>query len=460
MKIGLEVHVQLNTDTKLFCGCSNKHADEPNTNTCPTCIGLPGSKPRLNRKAIEFATKIALAFNCKFSKEMFFSRKVYFYPDLAKDFQITQYEIPLCTGGHVMVDKNKILLTRVHMEEDPGRLVHVGSSMQTAKYVLVDYNRSGTPLCEIVTEPVFTTPKEARAFLEHISNMLEYMKVFDSSKDGSMRVDANISMHSNRVEIKNITSFKDVEKALTFESIRQKNLHKRNQEVKRETRGWDAAAGITRSQRSKEEEDDYGYIVDTDLPSITLKKSEIDRLRKELPEFADEKIKRYVKQFKIPEKMAESIASSFEAAEMFEEVSKKADERIAADWFAGIIKKTLNYNSLKLSQSKLTSDNVVKLIDMVAKKKITKRTAEHVIRDMVLKDVDLSSLGETSARISTETDLDGLVKEVLDENAQAIIDFKKGRKESFNFLVGQVMRKTRGRGDPEAIRKLLQKKLK
>ena len=282
MKIGLEVHCQLLTKSKLFCGCPNITAKEPNSVVCDYCIGLPGTKPRINKKAVDFAIQAALVLNCKIAGETFFSRKSYFYPDMAKNFQISQFEIPLAKNGWLKTGKKKIRITRLHMEEDPARIVHVGSITE-AKYVLVDYNRSGTPLCEIVTAPDFADPKEARQFLQELSSILEYLSIFDPNIEGSMRVDSNISLDKNdmkeakgiRVEIKNITGFKDVELALNYEIIRQKNMLRTGKDIVRETRAWDAAAGVTRSLRVKEEEEDYGYIFEGDLPKLTISKEKI-----------------------------------------------------------------------------------------------------------------------------------------------------------------------------------------
>ena len=258
MKIGIEVHVALDScRTKLFCGCPNSGAGEPNTNVCPTCLGMPGSKPVLNAKAVKEAMKISLALNCSINMEFFFSRKIYFYPDMPKNYQITQYEIPLAAGGWLEVDGKKVSIKRVHVEEDPGKLVHMGGSITTAKYVAIDYNRAGVPLCEIVTDPDFSSPKEVRIFLDYLSMMLEYMGVYSPEREGAMRIDANISTGGERVEVKNITSFRDVEKALSYEVVRQANAARASKAVERETRAWDAASGTTKPLRSKEQEEDY-----------------------------------------------------------------------------------------------------------------------------------------------------------------------------------------------------------
>jgi len=462
MKIGLEVHVQLNTKSKLFCGCStNWQGKEPNTNCCDYCLGFPGTKPRLNKKAIEYAIMISLALNCKINKEMFFSRKNYFYPDMAKNFQITQYEIPIAENGFVILGKRKIRIRRINLEEDPARLVHP-EGISASEYVLVDYNRSGVPLCEIVTEPDIQTPKEARLFLQKLSSILEYLGVFDPSMEASMRIDSNISLIDVRTEIKNITGFKDVEKALSYEIVRQKNLIRRKKEIKMETRSWDPVAGVTRTLRSKETEEDYGYIFEPDLTKIVIKKEQIDAIKKELPEMAEEKIKRYVKEFKINREIAESITDDPDLAKMFEKVVRKIDPKLAASWFAGKLKKTLNYNNLRIRDTGLTDEHLIALLKMLQSKKITERSAEMILREMVVKPENPLKLikEKQMTRIADRDKLSEIVDRVLTKNTRAVLDYKMGKREAFHFLVGQVMRETKGRGDPEEIRKILKKKIK
>ena len=453
MKIGLEVHVQLLTKTKLFCACPNRHSEDPNTQTCEYCLGFPGSKPVLNEKAVEAAAKIGLALDCAFPKEMLFSRKNYFYPDMGKNFQITQYEMPIAQGGALDVAGKKIRIRRVQMEEDPARIVH------EKNYVLADYNRSGVPLCEIVTEPDFATPKEARLFLQQLASILEYLGVMDPSVEGSMRVDGNISISDVRVEIKNITGFKELERALTYEGIRQNNLIKRNVAIARETRGWDALTGITRSQRSKEEEDDYGYIFEPDLPRVTLAKASIEAIKKTLPEMARDKIKRYAK-MGVSGVLAEAIVSEIDLAQMFEGVSKKIDAPFAAKWFAGDIKKTLNYNGARMKDTGITDEQIIKLLTMVSSGKITEQAGEGIFRKMVEKPQEPETLAKGLAAIGDDKKLDALAKDVVKENAKAAEDYRAGKKESLNFLIGQLMKKTKGRAKPEAARKAVEKAMK
>ncbi|MBI5332869.1 MAG: Asp-tRNA(Asn)/Glu-tRNA(Gln) amidotransferase subunit GatB [Candidatus Aenigmarchaeota archaeon] len=458
--IGLECHVQLKTDSKLFCSCPNKFTQQPNTAVCDICLGMPGSKPMLNRKAVEYAVKIGIALNCRMNKEMSFSRKAYFYPDMSKNFQITQYEMPLCHDGFLEIDSQKIRITRIQIEEDPARLVHQGA-IESSKYVLVDYNRSGAPLCEIVTEPDFSDAQHARKFLQELSLMLEYLGVYDPNIEGSMRVDTNISLSKGaRVEIKNISGFKEVEKALCYEMLRQSSLVKRGISVKRETRGWNAESGITISLRSKEQEEDYGYIYETDLPIASLAEKTVE-LRYTIPEFAKQKIQRYQTELRIGKEMAISIASEPDIAKAFEVAVKETDAHKAAIFFSKMLKKVLNYENKRLSETGIKTEWLLKIINRIEKKEITERAAELLLRDMVIKpqdpDILLGIRGLT--RIDKKEALEPIVMDMLTKNSLAVMDYKQGRLESLEFLVGQVMRKTGGRADPITTRNILKEKL-
>ncbi len=480
MKIGIEIHVALSsTKTKMYCGCPNpqslKTDAEPNTMVCETCLGFPGSKPRVNKAAIDSAIKIAIALDCRLQSDMFFSRKGYFYPDLPKNFQISQYEIPLAVKGHLEINsdnkKKNIIIRRVHLEEDPGKIIHVGGDITKAEYILIDYNRSGVPLCEIVTEPDFSTPKEVRVFLEKLSGMLEYLGIYDSTREGSMRIDANVSIkdkqiddrrssYGSRVEVKNISGFKDVERALNYEIIRQNNLLKRGSAIVRETRAWDSDAGVTRSLRIKEEEEEYGYIFEGDLPRITIAKEKGAEIEKLMPEFAEQKITKYSR-IGVSRELAEAIVAEQDLAEMFERVIGETDSQLAAKWFAGEIKKTLNFRNLRIKDTKLMKEHLIDLLKKVQDKTVTEKTAEMMLREMVVaarpEDVmKASGLG----RIHDETVLGQIIERVVNENPKAVLDYKSGRQEAFNFIVGNAMKKTQGRGDPETIRRLVREFLK
>ncbi len=324
--IGLECHVQLNTDSKLFCGCPTK-AGDPNTACCPICLGHPGSKPVLNAKALDYTMKVALAFNCEINQQFFFSRKTYFYPDMSKNFQITQYEIPVGLKGYIVLSSGKkIGITRVHLEEDPAALVHT-SGMGSSNFSLVDYNRSGIPLVEIVTDPDFESPGEAREFLEQLTTILAYLKVF-SPTTGTLKADCNVSVYgNNRVEVKNVTGKKAVEKALSFEIARQKNMLLNEKEIVMETRAFDETTFTTKASRSKETEADYGYIFEPDLTAFRISREEIEGMKKALPELHSAKSKRFVEEFGLDEYTSNVLANNFSLGNIFEEVANCKQKR-------------------------------------------------------------------------------------------------------------------------------------
>jgi aspartyl-tRNA(Asn)/glutamyl-tRNA(Gln) amidotransferase subunit B len=453
--IGLEVHVALTTDSKLFCGCSTRwQGKEPNSNCCPTCLGMPGSKPRVNEKAIEHGAMIGIALGSQVSKEMYFSRKSYFYPDMSKNFQITQYEIPVCKKGSLRIGSKEIHLRRIQLEEDPARLVHPEGSMEASKYVLIDYNRSGIPLCEIVTEPEFDSPKEARLFLQKLSSILEYLGVYDSTLEGSMRVDANVSIKGGeRVEIKNISGFKDIEKALAFEIIRQSNLLKRGKTITQETRGYDPVANATILQRTKEFEEEYGYIFEPDLTMIEIQKSRIDSMKKRIPELPDAKLRRYNKI--IGEELAESIVTDLQLAQMFEDVIKDIDPKLAATWFGNVLKKILNFNNKRMKDTSISKDQMLKFLKSIEEKKVTPMMGEMILREMVKDSGRGLEITKDVQRIDNESELRKLIAAATEKNPKAVLDYKAGRKEAFEFLVGQVIRESRGRADPKIVREIL-----
>ncbi len=462
IRIGLETHVQLNTRTKLFCGCPLKGLDEaePNTRVCETCLGLPGSKPRTNRAAVDAGIKIALALSCKMPKEIFFSRKSYFYPDMSKNFQITQYEAPIAKEGMIEVGGKTIRIRRLNLEEDPAKLVHIGGSITDAKYVLVDYNRSGTPLCEIVTEPDFDTPREARLFLQQLMMILEYLKVF-ASGEYSLKTDANISIQTDsvkgeRVEVKNITGFREIEKALNFEIVRQRNVAKRGQKIEQETRAWDAVAKVTRSLRTKEGEDDYGYIPENDLTRIELKTEKIKSIEKTLPEMPRQKRERYQK-LGLSKELSYSIAQDLEIAQFFESLAKKFDPKFAGTWML-VLQKTLNYNDLLLKESKLTEDVFTKLLKSVESGKLSERAGELVLRETILAPEKLDELLKKYEKAGTG-EIEKIIISVIAKNSKAVDDYKKGNEKSLDFILGQVMRETKGKADAKEIRKTIKEKI-
>jgi len=468
VKIGLECHAQLLTRSKLFCGCSAAYHDAaPNTHVCPTCLGLPGALPVVNRKAVEYGIKVALALNCELQRRTLFYRKNYFYPDLPKGFQISQYDFPLATNGYVRIESDGneriVRIKRVHLEEDPGRLLYKGT-IDVAKYSLIDYNRSGVPLVEIVTEPDLRSPREARIFINKIRSILEYLGVFDGSLEGALRVDANISVAGGeRIEIKNISSYKGLERALSFEITRQRNLLRRGVEIKQETRHYDEVRGVTISLRTKEYEEDYRYFPEPDLVPVEIPEDWVEALRKELPELPDEKVIRFMQQYEITREHAVALTTDIHIANFYESVvAKLGDARLCATWVADVLKGELNYRSMSMKEAlqRLTPEDFVKILRFMKEEKITERGAVEVLREML-------DVGGRPEEIITrkglvrmrDEEIDRVIKEVIAENAPAVEDYKNGKKEALNFLVGQVMKKTRGRIDPkrayEAIKELI-----
>jgi aspartyl-tRNA(Asn)/glutamyl-tRNA(Gln) amidotransferase subunit B len=455
--IGLEVHVQLNKlKTKLFCSCSTAYHDsEPNTHVCPVCLGMPGAMPVINREAIKAAIKVALALNADVQPFTVFDRKNYFYPDLPKGFQISQYDRPLAWGGFVTIEtesgEKKVVLKRIHMEEDPGKLTYKGS-ITAAKYSLIDYNRSGVPLLEIVTEPVMNSPKEARQFLNKLRIILEYLDVFDGSLEGAMRVDANISLRGGgRVEIKNISSFKGVERALTYEITRQKNLLRRGREVTRETRHFDELNNITVSLRSKEEEQDYRYFPEPDLVPVYTSDL-LEDARKSIPEMPEEKRERFIKQYGIGEASAKVLVLDPKMADYFEDVATEIEAKKAASWIVDVLRGELNYRSqdFRFAYERLPPEDMIKLIKYMDEEKITEKGAVEVIRTKLDEGGEIDEIIEAKGlfAITQEDEIRKICYEVIKSNPKAVEDYLSGKKGAINFLVGQVMKITKGRADP------------
>jgi aspartyl-tRNA(Asn)/glutamyl-tRNA(Gln) amidotransferase subunit B len=479
--IGLEVHVQLETNTKIFCGCSTDTADaDPNTHTCPVCLGLPGALPVLNEGAVEAAVKLGKAIDADIPERTRFHRKNYFYPDLPKGFQITQYDAPVCQDGELEVgtgdDRRAIGIERAHLEEDPGSLQHVGGSIEDADYTLVDYNRAGTPLMEIVTRPDFRAAEEVRSFLAKLTSVLEYLGIFDAERDGSLRVDANISMidsedlagedgpsdevleSANRTEVKNISSHRAAQKALAYEITRQRNQIQRGMEVAQETRHWDEARGVTVSMRSKEAEKDYRYFREADIPPLEVSdwKEEIP-----IPELPDARRERFQAEFGVGDETASKLTSRKAVADLFEELADEYDADLAATWVADNVLGELNYRDLSLSDVADRYDEFERLVELVAEDEITAKNAEEVVlRSMLDEDrepdevVEAEGLGKTSGDAVADA-----VTEALEENPDAVADYHDGEDDALNFLVGQVMGKTGGSADPGQVNELLRDEL-
>lgn len=450
MKCGLEIHVQLETDSKLFCDCHTNYQDAPaNTNICFVCLNQPGAKPYPpNEDAVNGAIKIALMLGCKIAEnETYFMRKHYDYPDLSSGYQRTS--IPIGYEGNL----NGIRIREVHLEEDPGQY--------KPDLGVVDFNRSGIPLIEIVTEPDMTSPEEARTFLRELIRVLEYSG--SARGEGTMRADVNISLEGGkRAEIKNINSIKGAYKALKYEIIRQKNLLRRGVEIKQETRAFLESQMITVPMRLKEEADDYRYIPDPDLPPMVAEDEQVEGIKENMPEPPHIKSGRFIEEYGIAEEYSKVITSELALADAYEEVAKKIDPSFAALWMRDELKRVLNYNKMGFADSGITTDNIVELLKLIQDKKVTPKAAKKIIEKM-------PKNSNSPAKIAEELGLIGVsdkesvlkaVKQAIDENPQAVSDYHEGKKGAMNFLIGQVMRLTRGKADPGETAKFLSEALR
>lgn len=453
--IGLEIHVQLDTKTKLFCGCPTTGNDDPNSRTCEICLGMPGSKPKLNKKALEYATKLCLAAGCKISPELIFSRKSYFYPDMSKNYQITQYEIPLGKNGILKLSNGKeIRINRVHMEEDPAALTHP-NGMANSNFVLVDYNRSGNPLCELVTEPDLTSPDEARDFMKQLISILKYLKIFDVN-NGIIKADVNVSVKETnytRVEIKNVTGFKEIEKAIEYEVERQK---KNVSDVVLETRAWDQENGITMSLRKKESEEEYGYIIDPDLTMTDVTNEFINKIKSNLPELAQEKSERFVKEHGIKDEDAKIISQSKELADLYERsIENGVSAKTAVTWVRHELNRVLNYNKKTLEEIEWDEKQMLNLLRLIEDNTITENVAQKILEQLIEKPFDIEEYVEKEGlkSVSDENELESYCKEAIKEGKKAIDDYKSGNAKAINAVVGLVMRKTRGAAKPDVVLK-------
>jgi len=481
--IGLEVHVQLETDTKIFCGCSTEPADDeaPNTRTCPTCLGLPGALPVLNRAAVEAAVKIGKAIDADIPETTTFHRKNYYYPDLPKNFQLTQYDAPICKDGELEVtvdgEPRSIGITRAHIEEDPGSLQHAGGAIDSATHTLVNYNRAGTPLMEIVTAPDFRSPAETRAFLAKLEEVLAYLGVFDPTRDGSLRVDANVSLvdaaeldadgavsdavleATNRAEVKNISSHKGAERALAYEITRQQNVLRRGREIEQETRHWDEARGVTVSMRSKEAEKDYRYFREADLPALSVADW---RASISIPELPDARRERFREAYGLDREAASKLTSTKAVADFFEDVAAEFDPELAATWVADNLLGELNYRDLAITDVDDRLAEFTRLIELVDTDAVTVKNAEEVVlREMLDTGVDPDTIIEreglgTAAASEVQTAVDA----AIDDNPEAVSDYHAGDDGALNFLVGQVMQATGGSADPGQVNELLREQLR
>ena len=464
-KIGLEIHCQLtNLKSKLFCSCKANYREfEINENICPVCMGLPGSLPRLNQDAVKKATLIAMALNCTTPEKIAFFRKNYFYPDLPKNFQITQLNIYGDTSvggsGSIMIGDKKINITRIQLEEDPGRLIYEGSSSKN-QITLVDYNRAGTPLVEIVTEPDFESPKQVRLFLNILSDLLENLGVSDPGLEGAMRADANVSIEGGKkVEVKNIGSFHDLEKAVHFEITRQNSLHSRDIDIVQETRHWDDKRKITISSRSKEEELDYRYFLEGDIPWITIDSEIQKKLKSEMPESITSKKERYISKYGIPIQVADVLSSDKFYSDLFDESHDESNAKEIANIITTDLMGLVDTRE-KREESKITSIHLKDLANSIQSGKISRNSAKNALYEIVKTGKNLSEIiSELDlGNVSDESELSKIIEEVIVAEPQAV-EQAKSNPQTINFLVGKVMQKTKGKADPKLTLDLLKKQL-
>lgn len=473
--IGLEVHTELQTTTKIFCGCKTSFGAEPNTNVCPVCLGLPGVLPVLNKRVLEFAVRAGLALNCEISRFSKFDRKNYYYPDLPKNFQTSQFDLPICERGHLDIEvngeKKQIRITRAHMEEDAGKLVHHGTSITDSDYSLVDYNRTGTPLLEIVTEPDMRSAKEAVAYLEKMRAILQYIGISDCRmEEGSLRCDANVSVRpvgqkelGTKAEIKNINSFKGVEKAIEYEALRQAEILEDGGKIIQETRTWDEKEGVTKSMRTKEEANDYRYFPEPDLAPFTVSEEYIEDIRKTLPELPDERRERYIANFGLSSTDAQYMTNDKDTSDYFEKVvAAGADPKASVNWIMGEFASQLSNAGIEIAKAPVIPENLAKLLALIAKGTISGKIAKKVFAEMWKDGADPEEIVKAQGlvQISDTGALKELVVKVIANNPKAVEDFKAGKKKAVGALVGQIMKETKGKANPKVINELLNDELK
>ena len=464
--IGLEVHVELATESKVFCGCSTKFGSKPNTNICPVCAGMPGTLPVLNKKVVEYALTAGIALGCEINKVIYFDRKNYFYPDLPKGYQISQFYIPLAQNGKITITTDngeKIIgIREIHIEEDAGKLIHDTETGRT----LVDYNRCGVPLIEIVSKPDLRTAKEAIAYLEKLKMIMTYLGISDCKmQEGSLRVDINLSVRrksdkklGTRTEIKNLNSFKAVARAIENESERQIGLLKEGKEIARETRRWDDDNAICVRMRSKEDVQDYRYFTEPDLVPVEISDECIEKIKSGLPEFRDEKIIRYRREFGLPEYDAKVLTFSKKMADLFEKTARLCERpKEVSNWLMVEGMRILNEYGMEPDDIDVRPEALSKLILMVEEGIINRTVGKEVFEKIILEDADPEGYVKEHnlGLISDEDTLRLLVKTVIEENPKSVSDYKNGKTKALGFLVGQTMKTVKGKADPILVNKVV-----
>jgi aspartyl-tRNA(Asn)/glutamyl-tRNA(Gln) amidotransferase subunit B len=468
--IGLEVHAQMLTDTKIFCSCSTKFGGAPNSHACPVCLGMPGVLPVLNKKVVEYGMKMALATNCTINPSNSFARKNYFYPDLPKGYQISQYAYPLAEHGHILLESNgepkKIGITRIHMEEDAGKLIHDENNPSS----YVDLNRTGVPLIEIVGEPDIRSPEEAVEYLKRLHEILVYLEICDGNmEEGSFRCDANVSIRpvgqkefGTRTELKNMNSFRNVQRALEYEVKRQQYLVENDQKIVQETRLWDDAQGVTNSMRSKEEAHDYRYFPDPDLVPVTVDEAWIARIREELPELPQAKRERFIKEYQIPAYDAGVLTADKALALYYEDVVKLCGKpKQASNWVMGDVLRFLNEEKRDIRQCPITAKSLADMIRLIDEGAISGKMAKDVIDDMYKTGKSPQDIIKEKGlvQITDEGELIKTITAIIEANPNQLKDYRGGKEKLFGFFVGQTMKATQGKANPQLVNDLLKKML-
>lgn len=470
--IGLEIHAELKTNTKIFCSCSTEFGAKPNENTCPICLGIPGTLPVLNEEVINLAIKAGRAIDCTINNYNKMDRKNYFYPDLTKNYQTSQYDLPMCVNGRVDFTYEgkeiSVRINRIHIEEDAGKLVH----LEDEPVSLIDYNRAGVPLVEIVTEPDLRSPGEAAEFMRELKGILEYAEISDCRMEqGSIRCDANISVrpygqkeYGTKVEIKNINSFREVQKALEKEEKRQKELYQYGEKykIKQETRRWDAGKGKTISMRSKEEAHDYRYFPEPDLTPIIISEEKVEILEQSLPEMPIEKRARFVKEYGLSEKDASIIIGSKHLAKFYEDVvNNGASPKTASNYILGDLLRLLNSKNMEPENIKISPKNLVGLFKIIEEGKISNTAGKEVFKEMFESDRPALEIIEEKglSQINCSDEIERLVNEVLNNNPKSIEDYKAGKTQAIGFLMGQVMKASKGQANPTVAKQMIEEKI-
>jgi len=471
--IGLEVHAQLSTNSKVFCTCSTRFGAPPNSQTCPVCIGMPGALPVLNRKIVEFTIKAALATHCTIAPLSQFARKNYFYPDLPKGYQISQYELPLATRGYLEIDiageSKQIGIHRIHMEEDAGKLFH-GENLGDPRSSYVDLNRCGVPLIEIVSEPEIHSPEEARAYMTKLRDLLRYLEVCDGNmEEGSLRCDANVSLKpvgatelGVKTEVKNMNSFRFVQKALEYEMERQQRLLEQGQTIVQETRLWDSARGITLSMRSKEEAHDYRYFPEPDLVPLVVDPAWIEKIRASLPELPDAKKARFISQYGIPEYDAGILTASKALADYFEGcVRIHPEPKIVGNWIMGELLREMNKDDREIEDCPVTPEHLAELLTLIEEGTISGKMAKEIFTEMYGSRRSPREIvtEKGMAQISDERALDEVISRVISDNPDQVAAYRQGKEKLFGFFVGQIMKATKGQANPQRVSELLRRRL-